>query len=158
MKRALALDVGDVRIGIAVSDPFGFSAQPIESYARKGNEAADFDHIADVARRYQPVTIVFGMPRNMNGSYGPQAMKICAFADRLIESLRGRLTFDVAYFDERLTSKTAERVLLEADVSRKKRRGVIDKLAAAVILQGFLDAGRRSAQRPAFENKNAHEE
>lgn len=144
-KRVLALDVGDVRIGLAVSDPFGLTAQPVESYVRAPSEAAVFDHIVAVAERYQPVTLLVGLPRNMDGSYGPQAEKIRAFAQRLADNVEGRLDCDLAFFDERLSSRAAERVLLEADMSRKKRRGVIDKLAAAVILQGYLDANASTA-------------
>ena len=83
-------------------------------------------------------SMLFGMPRNMNGTYGEQAEKVKAFSEKLLEQWEG--PYD--YFDERLTTVSAERVLVTADVSRKKRKQVVDKLAAVVILQGYLDSGR----------------
>jgi RNAse H-fold protein YqgF len=138
-QRVLALDVGDVRIGVAVSDPFGWTAQGLESYTRV-NESKDREHILQWMKQYAPVTLLFGMPRNMNGSYGPQAEKIQAYADELTAWLQGQVVFDTAFFDERLTTAAAERILISADVSRKKRKQVIDKMAAVQILQGYLDA------------------
>ncbi len=135
MQRILALDVGDKRIGIAVSDPLGFTAQGLETYTRKGTLEEDAAYILSVADRYRPVKLLFGMPRNMDGSYGFQSEKVRAFADAVLENWDAEYMF----YDERLTTVTAERVLIDADVSRKKRRQVIDKLAAVVILQGYLD-------------------
>ena len=137
MERILALDVGDKRIGIAVSDPLGITAQWLETYVRK-DEEQDVAHILALARQYAPVKLLFGLPRNMDGSYGFQAEKVRAFAEAVLKEWDGEHDF----YDERLTTAAAERVLLDADVSRKKRRGVIDKLAAVVILQGYLETHR----------------
>lgn len=134
--RILALDVGDKRIGIAVSDPLGFTAQGIETFHRTGDETADAAYILSVAEKYKPVKLLFGMPRNMNGTYGPQAEKVKAFADTILADWDGEHMF----YDERLTTVSAERILVDADMSRKKRRQVVDKLAAVVILQGYLDS------------------
>lgn len=138
-KRILALDVGEKRIGVAVSDPMGWTAQSLESYTRQSDEK-DIQRILSIAKNYEPLTLLIGMPRNMNGTYGPQADKIREFSDMLDQAFKGQLEFDIEFFDERLTTAAAERVLIAADVSRKKRRKVIDKMAAAVILQGYLDS------------------
>ncbi len=134
MQRVLALDVGDKRIGVAVSDPLGITAQGLETYTRCGDDAADAKYIRDLAKSYAPVRLLFGLPRNMDGSYGFQSEKVRAFADLVLEGWEG----EHAFFDERLTTVQAERVLLEAEMDWKKRRKVIDKLAAVVILQGYL--------------------
>lgn len=136
MQRILALDVGEKRIGLAVSDALGITAQGIETYNRTGDEEADISHILSVADGYRPVKLVFGMPRNMNGSYGAQADYTRAFA----EAVRKRWNGDSAFWDERLTTAGAKRALLEADVRRNKRKQVIDKVAAVLILQSYLDA------------------
>ncbi len=136
MKRVLALDVGDKRIGIAVSDPLGFTAQGLETYVRTGDEAADAAYIRALAGKYAPVRLLFGMPRNMDGSYGFQSEKVKAFAALVLEAWEG----EHAFFDERLTTVSAERVLIEAELDWKKRRKVVDKLAATIILQAYLDS------------------
>lgn len=136
MKRVLALDVGDKRIGLAVSDPLGFTAQGLETYTRTGDDAADADHILALVQKYRPVRLLFGMPRNMDGSYGFQAEKVKTFASAVLEKWDG----EHAFFDERLTTVSAERVLMEAELDWKKRRKVVDKLAATIILQGYLDS------------------
>lgn len=135
MQRILALDVGEKRIGLAVSDPLGITAQGIETYTRREIEQ-DVAYILKMAEGYRPVKLLFGLPRNMDGSYGFQSERVRAFADEILKSWDGEHDF----FDERLTTSFAERTLLEADMSRQKRRKVIDKLAAVVILQGYLDA------------------
>lgn len=136
MQRILAFDVGEKRIGVAVSDPLGFTAQGLETYTRCGDEERDIAYLLSIAERYKPVRLLFGMPRNMNGSYGPQSEKVRAFAEAMTAKWDGEYLF----YDERLTSIAAERTLLEADMSRMKRRKVIDKLAAVIILQGYLDS------------------
>ncbi len=139
MQRILALDVGDKRIGVAVSDPLGYTAQGLETYTRKETLEQDVDYILNLAERYRPVRLLFGMPRNMDGSYGFQSEKVRAFADAVLQKWDGEHDF----YDERLTTAAAERVLLDADVSRKKRRQVIDKMAAVVILQGYMETRHR---------------
>ena len=135
IKRILAFDVGEKRIGIAVSDPLGITAQGIETYHRTGELDQDVDYLLSVAERYRPVMLLFGMPRNMNGSYGMQAEVTKAFADAVVAKWDGEYDF----CDERLTTASAQRVLISADVSREKRKKVVDKLAAVIILQSYLD-------------------
>ena len=118
MQRILALDVGDKRIGIAVSDPLGYTAQGLETYTRQGDIEKDVDHILAIAAKYKPVRLLFGLPRNMDGSYGFQSEKVRAFADAVLSNWDGEYDF----YDERLTTAAAERMLIEADVSREKRR------------------------------------
>lgn len=137
MQRILALDVGEKRIGIAVSDALGITAQGLETYARTGDTEKDAAYIRKLAQSYAPVRLLFGMPRNMDGSYGFQAERVKAFAAAVLEDWPG----EHAFYDERLTTVSAERVLIEAEMSWQKRRKVVDKLAAVVILQGYLASG-----------------
>lgn len=136
MLRILAFDIGEKRIGVAVSDPLGITAQGIETYHRTDDLEQDVAHLIQLANGYKPVKLVFGLPRNMDGSYGFQAQITREFADAVLAKWDG----DHAFQDERLTTASARRVLIEADVSREKRKQVIDKVAAVVILQGYLDA------------------
>ena len=136
MRRVLALDVGDKRIGVAVSDQLGITAQGLETYTRTGDTEKDAEHIAELAKKYEPVRLLFGMPRNMDGSYGFQSEKVKEFAQAVLKVWDG----EHAFFDERLTTVSAERVLVEADMDWRKRRKVVDKLAATIILQGYLDS------------------
>ena len=136
MLRILAFDVGEKRIGVAVSDPLGITAQGIETYHRTDDLEQDIAHLIKLANGYKPVKLVFGLPRNMDGSYGFQAQITREFAEAVLAKWDG----DHAFQDERLTTASARRVLIEADVSRDKRKQVIDKVAAVVILQGYLDA------------------
>ena len=136
MLRILAFDIGEKRIGVAVSDPLGITAQGIETYHRTEDLEQDVAHLIKLAIGYKPVKIVFGLPRNMDGSYGFQAQITREFADAVLAKWDG----DHAFQDERLTTASARRVLIEADVSRDKRKQVIDKVAAVVILQSYLDA------------------
>ena len=143
-ERVLALDVGDRRIGIAVSDPLGWTAQGLENYTRRYDDLqADIRHILEIAERYKPVRLLFGMPRNMDGSYGMQAQKVRAFADAVLAEWDG----DHDFYDERLTTMSAQRVLIDADLSRKRRKQVVDKLAAVIILQGYLDSGAAARKK-----------
>ena len=136
MLRIMAFDLGEKRIGVAVSDPLGITAQGIETYHRTDDLEQDVAHLIKLANGYKPVKLVFGIPRNMDGSYGFQAQITREFADAVLAKWDG----DHAFQDERLTTASARRVLIEADVSREKRKQVIDKVAAVVILQGYLDA------------------
>ena len=135
MQRVLALDVGDKRIGLAVSDALGITAQGLETYVRTGDLEKDAAYVRAVAERYRPVRLLFGMPRNMDGSYGFQAEKVRAFADAVLNGWEG----EHAFYDERLSTVSAERVLFEAELNWQKRRKVVDKLAATIIRQGYLD-------------------
>ena len=133
--RYFAIDVGDKRIGLAVSDALGITAQGLETYNRTGDTARDAEYIRNYARKYAPCRLVFGLPRNMDGSYGPACDKVRAFADAVLEG------WDVEhdFYDERLSTVVAERAMYEADFNWKKRRKVVDKMAAQVILQGYLE-------------------
>lgn len=139
MKRKVALDVGDVRIGVAVSDLMGICANPRETYVRKGNAREDAEYFAAYAAREDADAFVVGLPRNMDGTEGPRAAVTREFGE-LLSKVSG---LPVIYIDERLTTVSAERMLIDADVRRDKRKKVIDKVAAAIILQSYLDGGCR---------------
>ena len=134
-KRVLALDVGEKRIGVAVSDALGLTAQGVETIFTKG-QARDIARIAELARQYETDRLLVGLPKNMNGTIGPQAERVLAFS----EALEGA-GFQIRHEDERMTTMMADRVLSEGEVRGKKRREVVDKLAATYILQSFLDRG-----------------
>lgn len=138
-KRIVALDVGDRRIGIAVSDPLGVTAQPIETYTRVGY-GPDSRHIAEIARKYETDRILCGLPRNMDGTQGFQVEKVKEFAAKLEE-----LGLSVEYYDERMTTMLAESALLEANMRREDRKKKVDMVAAVVILQSYLDAAAAMA-------------
>jgi putative holliday junction resolvase len=132
--RILGLDVGSKRIGLAVSDPLGLTAQGLEVLIRK-NPQADLDRLVEVARHWGVQQIVVGLPRHMDGRLGSTAPQIL----ELVAVLQKTLGVEVVTWEERLTTVEAERVLLQADVSRRRRRQVVDQLAAVLILQNFLD-------------------
>jgi putative pre-16S rRNA nuclease len=132
--RILGLDIGSKRIGVAVSDELGFTAQGLESLNCK-NPEEDIKRIANLVKDYGATEIVVGIPFNMDGTEGPQARKVRA----TIDAIRRKVNVPVKEWDERLSTVAAERALLEADISRAKRRKVIDKLSAVIILQGYLD-------------------
>lgn len=136
MKRTLALDVGDKRIGVAVSDALGITAQGLETYWRSGSTKRDVAYIVELLQRYAPCRLLLGMPKNMNGTIGEQGEKVQRFAEAIQKEWEGELVF----YDERLTTMAARRVLLEADVSRGKQKKVVDKLAAVLILQSYMDS------------------
>ena len=135
VKRILALDVGERRIGVAVSDLLGITAQGVETIFTEGLER-DLKRVGELARQYETDQLLLGLPMRMSGEEGLQAGRVRAFAERLSE-----MGLQVRFQDERLTSVSAERVLIDAGVSRKGRKQVIDKMAAVCILQAFLDAG-----------------
>ncbi|MCB1070744.1 MAG: Holliday junction resolvase RuvX [Kiritimatiellae bacterium] len=135
MGRFLGVDYGTHRIGIALSDPMGMfaSAHDVLDGTAPAQSARA---IATLCREKEVACIVVGQPRNMDGSLGPSAEAAAAFADRLKE-VSG---LPVVLWDERLTSKTAEDVLIEAGTRREKRKGLVDKIAAQILLQHYLDA------------------
>ncbi|MBM7855026.1 putative Holliday junction resolvase [Desulfohalotomaculum tongense] len=133
--RVMGLDVGDKTIGVAVSDLMGWTAQGLE-VIRRSNEEKDINRLAQIVEQYQVEKIVVGLPKNMNGTIGPQGEKVQRFS----EKIKNVLKLPVEFWDERLTTVAAERMLIEADVSRSKRKKVIDKMAAVLILQGYLDS------------------
>ncbi len=131
--RIMGLDVGEKRIGVAVSDSLGYIAQGISVVKRE-----DIEELKKIVSDYDIEKIVVGLPKNMDGSIGEQAKKVLTF----IEDLKKEIDLPILTWDERLTTKEAEGVLLKADLSRAKRKKVIDKLAAVLILQGYLDSQR----------------
>lgn len=136
MKRKVALDVGDVRIGVAVSDMLGITANPRETYVRKGKTFEDdINYFVKYAIEEDADAFVIGLPMNMDGTEGPRAEVTREFG----EALKEASGLQVVYVDERLTTVSAERMLIGADVRREKRKQVIDKVAATIILQSYLD-------------------
>ena len=133
--RIMALDIGEKRIGVAVSDELLLTAQGVSVLESKG-PAKDLVQIGILVKEYAVTHLVLGLPRNMNGSYGPMADKVREFGGKLAESLPG---IPVDYWDERLSTTAAQRVLVDADMSRERRRRVVDKVAAVLILQGYMD-------------------
>ncbi len=138
--RILGIDYGLRRIGLALSDPDGILASPLSVYIRS-DLRSDIDHIVRLVHKHEVGRIVIGLPLNMDGTIGDMVDEVAAFADRL----RERVEVPVVTFDERLTSEEAERVLIQADVSRKKRKRIQDSLAAVLILQGYLERARKEA-------------
>lgn len=133
--RILAIDYGSRRMGLAVSDPLGITAQGIETLQRK-NKRADFGRLERTIRQYEVREIVLGNPLRMSGEEGTQSQKVAEFA----EELRQRFEIPVHLWDERLTSAEANRLLREAEVSTQKRVQAVDRMAAVLILQSFLQA------------------
>lgn len=135
--RIMGLDVGSKTVGVAISDPLGFTAQGLEIIAidEEANQFG-FDRLAELVKEYQVTKFVVGLPKNMNNTSGPRVEASQAYGEK-IEKL---FQLPVDYQDERLTTVQAERMLVEqADISRAKRKKVIDKLAAQLILQNYLD-------------------
>ncbi|MCP3773930.1 Holliday junction resolvase RuvX [Paenibacillus sp. MZ04-78.2] len=137
--RLMGLDYGDKTIGVAVSDELGWTAQGLE-VIRRTTEERDLARLRELIAQYSVTEIVVGLPKNMNNTIGPRGEICIAFSEQLHETLQ----LPVHLWDERLTTASAQRTLLEADVSRKKRKQVIDKMAAALILQGYMDAQSNS--------------
>ncbi|AEN87521.1 Holliday junction resolvase RuvX [Priestia megaterium] len=135
--RVLGLDVGTKTIGVAVSDEMGWTAQGIETIKIADEQMEQsYPRLQELIDEYSVEKIVVGLPKNMNGTIGPRGEACIEFADNVKE----KLNIETMMWDERLSTMAAERVLLSADVSRKKRKKVIDKMAAVMILQGYLDS------------------
>ncbi|MBQ3047558.1 MAG: Holliday junction resolvase RuvX [Clostridia bacterium] len=132
--RKMALDYGEVRIGIAFSDLLNIIANGYETYTRR-DEEVDIKYICNLAKEREVDTIVLGLPMNMDGTEGERAIATREFGSKL-EKASG---LTIKYLDERLTSVSAERLLIEADMRREKRKQVIDKVSATIILQNYLD-------------------
>ncbi len=131
------MDVGSHTIGVALSDELGLTAQGLKTIHRRSAEQ-DLRELAGIIMEYQVTRIVVGLPKNMDGTLGPQAEKVLKWKKTLEENL----ALPVETWDERLSTVGATRVLVEADVSRKKRKQSVDKIAAVLILQGYLDANK----------------
>lgn len=134
--RSMSLDVGTRTIGIAVSDLLGMIAGGVETIKRTSPER-DFERLAELVKEYEVDTLVVGYPKNMNGTIGERAQSCEAMAEKLRERFPG---VQVVLWDERLSTVAAEKVLVDADLRRKKRKKVIDMMAAVVILQNYLDS------------------
>lgn len=131
--RILGIDYGEKRIGVAVSDPLGLTAQPVDA-------VEDIEGIKRIVKEYDEVEeVVVGLPKSLSGKLGPQAQKVLEFVEKLKKDLRQR----IITWDERLTTVEAEKVLISAGLSRQKRKEVVDKSAAAIILQSYLDSKGR---------------
>ena len=136
MARVLSLDVGEKRIGIALSDPSGTIAQGLRLYTTTGSRTRDIAAIGELVREFEVSRVVVGLPKNLDGSLGPRAQEMMRFAE-ILERQSG---VPVDLWDERFTTDEAHRIFDMASVKRKKRRGSIDVMAAQIILQGYLDA------------------
>lgn len=134
MNRALGIDHGDARFGIAISDDLGMLAHPLETIHTKAGDP--IPRIVQIVEKEKIGMIVLGLPRNMDGTYGPAAEKVKAFA----EKLKAAVSCPVKLWDERMTTKAAQRGLHAAGKNTKQSRGIIDQAAAQIILQGWLDS------------------
>lgn len=132
--RILGLDVGQKTVGVAISDPLGFTAQGITTI-RRTKKSEDIEAVKRICDEYSVETIVIGLPKNMDGSIGFAGEKIQEFS----ELLKTVVDLEIVFWDERLTTVAAHRAMLEADLSRGKRKKIVDKVAATYILQGYLD-------------------
>ena len=133
--RIMGIDYGDRHIGVAVSDELMLTAQGLTTVRNSGDDRM-LNDIAKLADQYGVTEVVVGLPKNMNGSIGPRGRLAEEFAD----ALREKLQIPVTMWDERLTTAAAQRTLIDADVSRKKRKAVIDQMAATLILQNYMDS------------------
>lgn len=134
----MGLDIGSHTIGVAISDELGITAQGLKTIKRKSPDE-DLEEISGIIGQFEIDKIVVGLPKNMNGTLGKQAEMVFKW----IKDLKDKIHLSVVTWDERLTTVGATKILLEADLSRRKRKGVIDKLAAVLILQGYLDQSRK---------------
>ncbi|HBL35367.1 MAG TPA: Holliday junction resolvase RuvX [Firmicutes bacterium] len=135
-RRIMALDMGEKRIGVALSDPLGLTAQGLEVYQRT-TTAKDLAYLTALFKEHDASGLLIGVPRHMNGEIGPEAEKIMGFGQRLGDNCG----VEPIFWDERLTTVQAERALLEANVRRSRRRQVIDQVAAVLILENYLRFG-----------------
>src|SRR6185436_16785188 len=134
MKRWIGLDLGQRRIGVALSDPLGYTAQPLEVLQASGTQQ-DMIAIGELINRHEAVRVIVGLPLNMDGTDSSQTKKIREFTHKL----SGKLNVPIFFVDERLTTRQAERLMIEGNVRRDKRKQKIDKVAAALLLQSALD-------------------
>lgn len=138
--RILAIDFGDKRVGLALSDPLGITAQRLPSHRRIGGEA-DFTHLKLICESKKVVKCIVGLPLRMDGQVGPKAREVLTW----VEELRKRLPCEVETWDERLTSKEATRLMIAQGLSRHRQKEKSDEIAAILILQGYLDNHRSPA-------------
>jgi len=134
MERIMGLDIGDKTIGVAISDSMLITAQGLKTIKRK-NSKVDIEEISNLVRQYNVSKIIVGLPKNMNNTIGPQGEKVLRFVDKL----KNKVNVEISFQDERLTTVAAERILIEGNMRREKRKNVIDMVAATYILQTYLD-------------------
>lgn len=139
MGKILGLDVGDKWIGVAISDELLMTAQPLVTIERVSNKKT-YEEIYEIILENKIDTVVVGLPKNMNNTVGPQAEKVLKFS----EKLKNKYKVEIIYIDERMTTLSAERVLIEGNVRRENRKKYVDKIAATYILQTHLDILRRN--------------
>ncbi|MBX3235153.1 MAG: Holliday junction resolvase RuvX [Nitrospiraceae bacterium] len=132
-QRILAIDYGTKRVGFALSDELGWTAQPLETFQRRSPEA-DLRHIQDLVREHEVGRVLIGMPFRLDGELGPAARAVAQF----VRQVEAALSVPVVTWDERMTTRSAEDLLIAADVSRRKRKGIVDRIAAAILLQSYL--------------------
>jgi putative Holliday junction resolvase len=145
LMRIMGLDIGTHTIGVAISDELGITAQGLKTLRRKSMDE-DFKEIVGIIRQFEIEIIVVGLPKNMDGTLGRQAEIVLKW----MKVLTDKIPIPVVTWDERLSTVGASKVLLEADLSRRKRKKVIDKVAAVLILQGYLDQSRRTNHETSF--------
>ncbi|MFB3884537.1 MAG: Holliday junction resolvase RuvX [Thermodesulfobacteriota bacterium] len=143
--RIMSMDVGSRTIGIAISDELGLTAQGLKTIRRRSDDE-DLRELSLIIEQFKIDKIVVGLPKNMDGTVGKQAEMVLQW----IKSFQERINLPVETWDERLSTVEASKILLEADLSRKKRKGVIDKLAAVIILQGYLNQSRKQNDESSF--------
>jgi putative holliday junction resolvase len=151
--RVMALDVGKVRVGVALSDPLGYTAQPLLTLWRK-NRSDDLRSLLRLIRKHEVAEIVVGNPLHLSGDVSPWASKVQEFADEI----RKRTQVPVHLWDERLSTRAAHEILNEAGHDQKDRKYVIDQVAAVVILRGWMEAKEQAAARAALEQNSARED
>ena len=140
MSRILGIDYGDVRVGLAISDELNITAQGLDTLVINNSTKKLINHIKNLIKEYGITTIVFGYPKNMNGTMSDKTIKV----DEIISLLKDKVDIEIVKWDERLTTVTANNVLISGNVSRKNRKKVVDSVAATIILQGYLDrSGKR---------------
>lgn len=147
MGRLVGLDVGTKRFGVAVSDPMKIFASPHEVIHAQGDKHA-LREVVRICSEQEAETLVVGLPLNMDGSSGPAAERV----EGLVEKLKARLDIPIVLWDERLTTKTAEAALIEADTRRERRKELVDKIAAQVLLQHYMDAHQAGSEWPSEQD------
>ena|SRR5271156_2427174 len=151
--RVMGLDVGKVRVGVALSDPLGYTAQPLLTLWRK-NRSDDLRSLLRLIHKHEVVEIVVGNPLHLSGDVSPWAAKVQEFADEI----RKRAGLAVHLWDERLSTRAAHEILNEAGHDRRDRKYVIDQVAAVVILRGWMEAREQSGAQAALEQNDVHED
>ena len=151
MSRILALDYGTKRIGVALSDELGWTAQPLETFERRTLDR-DIAHIASLVKSHEVGKVVLGLPLQLDGRQGPAIHAMREFVAKLEEGI----SVPIVRWDERMTTKAAEELLIAADVSRKKRKGTVDRVAAAILLQSYLASLESAASKEAWTEPEAH--